>query len=133
MNKVVLIGNLTDNPQMRYTSGGVAWCSFRIAVQRRFKNPRTGQREADFIPVAAWRQTAELCGRYLAKGRKCAVYGSIQTRSYSAQDGSARYITEVIADDVEFLGGARVQGEQTADHPAGEDGFTPIEDGELPF
>ena len=86
------------------TTGGATKCSFRLAVQRRFTNQQTGQREADFIPIVAWRQTGELCAKYLTKGRKCAVCGSIQTRSYDAKDGSKRYVTEIIADEVQFLG-----------------------------
>ncbi len=104
MNKAILIGNLTRDPEMRTTPSGVAVCTFTLAINRRFANQQ-GVREADFINIVTWRQTAELCGRYLAKGRKCSVIGSIQTRSYDAQDGSKRYVTEVVADEVEFLSG----------------------------
>lgn len=104
MNKAILIGNLTRDPEVRTTGSGVSVCTFTIAVNRRFANQQ-GVREADFINIVAWRQTAELCGRYLAKGRKVAVVGSIQTRSYDAQDGSKRYVTEVVADEVEFISG----------------------------
>ena len=96
MNKVFLIGNLAEEPKTSMTTGGATKCSFRLAVQRRFTNQQTGQREADFIPIVAWRQTGELCAKYLTKGRKCAVCGSIQTRSYDAKDGSKRYVTEII-------------------------------------
>lgn len=102
MNKVILIGNLANDPEACTTSSGISQCSFRLAVQRRFANA-SGVREADFLPVVAWRQTAELCEKYLSKGRKVAVEGSIQTRSYDAQDGTKRYVTEIIADNVEFL------------------------------
>lgn len=102
MNKVILIGNLASDVESRTTSSGIANCTFRLAVQRRFANAQ-GVREADFLPVVCWRQTAELCSKYLLKGRKVAVEGSIQTRSYDAQDGSKRYVTEIIADSVEFL------------------------------
>ena len=78
MNKVFLIGNLTKDPEMRSTQSGVAVCNFSIAVNRRFKNAN-GEQETDFLNVIAWRQLAELCGKYLAKGRKVAVTGSIQT------------------------------------------------------
>ena len=104
MNKAILIGNLTRDPEVRTTGSGVSVCTFTIAVNRRFANQQ-GVREADFSNIVAWRQTAELCGRYLAKGRKVAVVGSIQTRSYDAQDGSKRYVTEVVADEVEFISG----------------------------
>ena len=102
MNKVILIGNLCDNPEAFTTQSGIARSTFRVAVQRRFANAQ-GVREADFLTVVAWRQTAEFCNRYLIKGRKVAVEGSIQTRSYDAQDGSKRYVTEIIADSVEAL------------------------------
>ena len=102
MNKAFLVGNLTRDPELRQTAGGVAVCTFTIAVNRKFANAQ-GVCEADFLNIVAWRQTAELCGRYLAKGRKVGVVGSIQTRSYDAQDGSKRYVTEIVADDIEFL------------------------------
>lgn len=89
MNKVFLIGNLTKDPEMRSTQSGVAVCNFTIAVNRRFKNAN-GKQETDFLNVIAWRQLAELCGKYLVKGRKVAVTGSIQTRTYEAKDGSKR-------------------------------------------
>ena len=81
MNKVFLIGNLTRDPEMRSTQAGIPVCNFSIAVNRRFRNQQTGQQETDFFNIVAWRQLAELCSRYLAKGRKVAVTGSIQTRA----------------------------------------------------
>ena len=142
MNKAILIGNLASDPETRTTQSGVSQCSFRLAVQRRFANAQ-GVREADFIPIVCWRQTADLCARYLSKGRKVAVEGSIQTRSYDAQDGTKRYVTEVIADNVEFLG-SRDEGSRggyeapAAPAPAARsmpanDGFTEVDDDELPF
>ena len=110
MNKAILIGNLTRDPEARTTQSGVSVTTFTIAVNRRFTNAQ-GVREADFINIVAWRQTAELCARYLSKGRKVAVEGSIQTRSYDAQDGTKRYVTEVVADSVEFLSSGQ-QGDQ---------------------
>lgn len=103
MNKVFLIGNLTKDPEMRSTQSGVAVCNFSIAVNRRFRNPQTGQQETDFLNIIAWRQLAELCSKYLAKGRKVAVTGSIQTRQYEAKDGSKRTAWDIVADEVEFL------------------------------
>ena len=103
MNKAILIGNLANDPESRTTASGIAQCTFRLAVQRRFANAQ-GVREADFLTIVCWRQTAELCARYLSTGRKVAVEGTIQTRSYDAQDGTKRYVTEIIADNVEFLG-----------------------------
>lgn len=102
MNKVFLIGNLTKDPDVRTTGSGTSVCTFRIAVQRRFANQQ-GERASDFFDVVAWRQLADLCGRYLAKGRKVAVVGELQNRSYDAKDGTKRYVTEVVADEVEFL------------------------------
>lgn len=136
MNKVVLIGNLAADPESRTTQSGVAQCTLRLAVQRRFVNQQTGQREADFFNVICWRNTAEFAARYLSKGRKIAVEGSLQTRSYDAQDGSKRYVTEVIADNVEFCDSANGGGQaapQRADRPAQGDGFTEVDDDELPF
>ena len=133
MNRVILIGNLANDPESRTTQSGIAQCSFRLAVQRRFKGAN-GERETDFLPVVCWRQTAEFAQRYLAKGRKVAVEGSIQTRSYDAQDGSKRYVTEIIADSVEAVGG-REDGAQNAQKPAQnhQDEFTDVDDDELPF
>ena len=103
MNKVFLIGNLVRDPEMRSTQSGVSVCNFTIAVNRRFRNAQTGQQETDFLNVIAWRQLAELCGKYLAKGRKVAVMGSIQTRQYAVKDGSKRTAWDIVADEVEFL------------------------------
>lgn len=142
MNKVELIGNLTDDPKMMTTQSGISKCDFRLAVQRRHVNQQTGKREADFIPIVAWRQLADLCGKYLSKGRKCAVVGSIQTRSYEAQDGSKRYVTEILADEVYFLGSNQQQTSQQSANQAsaprqGEyappPGFEQVDDDELPF
>jgi len=102
MNRAILVGNLTRDPEVRVLNSGVSVCSFTVAVNRRFTN-QNGEREADFIPVVVWRQQAENCSRYLRRGSKVAVCGTIQTRSYDAQDGSKRYVTEVVADEVQFL------------------------------
>lgn len=138
MNKVILIGNLTRDPETRTTGSGLTCCQFTLAINRRFKNA-DGNREADYINVVTWRQTADLCARYLAKGRKVCVVGQIQTRSYDAQDGSKRYVTEVVADEVEFLTPAE-QPRQQAPVPAEtyqqqsmQPGFTEVDDDELPF
>lgn len=145
MNKVFLIGNLTKDPDVRTTGSGTSVCTFRIAVQRRFANQQ-GERASDFFDVVAWRQLADLCGRYLAKGRKVAVVGELQNRSYDAKDGTKRYVTEVVADEVEFLtprdrdgagyGGAPSPSES---YRGGEsqvvapEGFTDVDDDDLPF
>lgn len=102
MNKVVLIGNLACDPELRTTQSGISNVSFRIACQRKYANQQ-GVREADFISCVAWRQTAEFIHKYFIKGNKIALEGSIQTRSYDAQDGSKRYVTEVLVDSAEFV------------------------------
>lgn len=133
MNKVILIGNLTKDPELQTTTSGIAVCRMTVAVQRKFQNA-DGEREADFINVVVWRKSAENCAKYLAKGRKCAVVGTLQTRSYDAQDGSKRYVTEVIAEEVEFLSSKQSDGgqaEEPTEQPKAE--LTPIDDDSLPF
>ena len=144
MNKGIMLGNLANDPEARTTQSGISQSTFRIAVQRRFANAQ-GVREADFLTVVAWRQTADFCNRYLTKGSKVAVEGSMQVRSYDAQDGSKRYVTEVIADSVESVGSrgdsqgqARPRDNGPTPPPAPAAGpamndFTEVEDDELPF
>ena len=127
LNKVVLIGRLTKDPELRYTASGIAVARFTLAVDRGFKN-QDGEREADFIPITVWRTQAENCAKHLQKGRLVAVVGRIQTGSYD-KDGQRVYTTDVVADEVRFLEW-REKSEQGQDIP----GFTPYEDGiELPF
>ncbi len=149
MNKVYLIGNLTRDPEMRSTQSGVNVCNFSIAVNRRFRNPQTGQQETDFFNIVAWRQLADLCGRYLTKGRKVAVVGSIQTRTYEAQDGSKRNAFDIVADEIEFLSASQSNAASGDYHAApaaapapraqapayapADSGFTQVDDDELPF
>ena len=106
MNKVVLIGRLTKDPELRFTPGsGAAVTTLTLAVDK--YNTKTGQREADFIPVVVWGKQAESTANYMSKGSQVAISGRIQTRSYDAKDGTKRYVTEVVADQlggVEFLG-----------------------------
>lgn len=102
MNQVQLVGNIARDPEFRTTLSGIAACTFTVACQRRYANAQ-GVREADFIQCVAWRQTAEFVHRYFIKGNKIGLTGSIQTRSYDAQDGSKRYVTEVVVDNVEFV------------------------------
>ena len=113
MNKVILIGRLTRDPEMRTTPSGVATTSFTIAVQRNYANAQ-GDREADFISCVAWRKQAENIAKYCSKGSQVAVEGRIQTRNYDAQDGTKRYVTEVIADNVSFLGGRSTSSESSS-------------------
>lgn len=103
MNKAILIGRLTRDPELRYTSSNRAVCQFSVAVDRPFTNQATGQREADFINVVAWDRTAENIGKYMSKGRLIAVEGRIQTRNYDNNEGRKVYVTEVIASNVQFL------------------------------
>ncbi len=138
MNKVILIGNLSRDPELTTTNGGVSVCRFTIAVQRRFQNAE-GERDADFINIVVWRAQAENCHKYLRKGSKCAIDGRLQTSSYEAQDGTRRYVTEVVADNVEFVGARRddedsatvTRSEKASSKPVAE--LEPIDDDSLPF
>ena len=102
LNRIVLIGRLTKDPELRYTQSGKAVCTFTLAVDRPYL-ANNGNREADFINIVVWNTTAENCAQYLAKGKLAAVDGRLQIRSYDGQDGQRRYVTEVIADNVQFL------------------------------
>lgn len=102
LNRIILIGRLTRDPELRYTPQGVPVASFSIAVDRPFANQQ-GQREADFIDCVAWRKLGETVGNHLTKGRLIAVEGRLQVRSYEAQDGTKRRVSEVVADSVRFL------------------------------
>jgi single-strand DNA-binding protein len=126
LNKVILIGRLTRDPDLRSTTSGVSCTTFTLAVDRNYTNQQ-GEREADFIPIVTWRNLAETCGKYLGKGRLVAVSGRIQVRTYEDNDGQRRYVTEVVADQVQFLERAR---DGQAQQPSG---FTPVDDEELPF
>ena len=143
MNKAFLVGNLTRDPELTTTANGISVCRFTIAVSRRFSNSE-GEREADFLNCIAWRGLADNVAKYVKKGKKVCVVGSIQTRSYDAQDGSKRYITEVVADDVEFLspaGESRSNVMPPEAHPANSfdipsgytEGVQPVDNEELPF
>lgn len=102
MNKVMLIGNLTKDPDVRTTSGGASVTTLSIAVNRRFKD-KSGERVTDYFRVVAWNKLADICGKYLVKGNKVSVSGELQTKDYEAKDGTKRYVTEILADEVEFL------------------------------
>lgn len=102
LNRVVLIGRLTKDPELRYTPSGIAVTTFTLAVDRNFKNAN-GERDTDFIPCIVYRQQAESCAEYLAKGKMASVDGRIQVRSFEGQDGQRRWVTEIIADNVQFL------------------------------
>lgn len=147
MNKVYLIGNLTRDPDMRATQMGVSVCNFSIAVNRR--KSADGTQQTDFFNIVAWRQLGELCGKFLMKGKKVAVTGSIQTRTYEDKSGAKRTAWDIVADEVEFLtpmGEAPDVGAQREDAYMQEErraiqsegapmdaGFTQADDDELPF
>ena len=135
MNHVSLIGRLTKDPEVKYTHSGTAVCTFTLAVDRRFahKDGNDGQPTADFIPIVTWRKLAEICGNNLVKGRRISVEGRIQVRSYDAQDGSKRYVTEVVADEVEFLDSKAQTGAQSATGGNGSSNGQTIPDEEIPF
>src|SRR2546421_328444 len=107
INRVVLVGRLTKDPESQYTPNGIAIAKFTVAVDRFTKNPETGEKETDFIPVVAWRRSAEFVTQYITKGRLVGVEGRLQVRSWVAQDGSRRYMTEIVADSVQGLDRAR--------------------------
>lgn len=110
MNKVILVGNLTRDPELSETPSGIAVCRFSIAVSRDYANAE-GNRETDFFNITVWRSRAENCGKYLKKGNKVAIVGSLQNRSYDDKDGNKRYVTDVVANEVEFLTPRGAQGD----------------------
>ncbi len=135
MNKCIFIGNLTRDPEFTTTGSGVSMCRFSIAVRRSFR--REGEPDADFFNVVTWRGLADNCHKYLSKGSKVCVIGSIQNRTYDDKEGNKRTATDVLADEVEFVGPRAGSGEGApADRPAsGNSGRSPLEqvDEQLPF
>ena len=132
MNKAILVGRLTRDPELKTTGSGTNVCSFSIAVNRRYKNAE-GNYDADFINCTAWRQTAEFVSKYFTKGRMIGVVGSIQTRNYDDKDGKKVYVTEVAADEVHFVESKGDSNNNTAP-VADVNDFAPIDDtDELPF
>lgn len=129
MNYVSMIGRLTKTPDIKQTTTGKNVCTFTLAVNRRFKDAQ-GNAVTDFFTVVAWGKLAELCGRYLDKGRKCCVMGELQNRSYETKDGTKRTITEIVAEQVEFL---TLRTDAALSETAVPEGFTDIEDEDLPF
>ncbi len=118
-NKVILVGNLTADPELKQTSQGTSVCSFTLAINRRTSRNDQGQQTADFITVVAWRQTAEFVAKYFKKGRPLLVCGQIQTRKWTDNQGNTRYATEVVADEVTF-----VENKSSGDTTSGG-GYTP--------
>lgn len=142
MNKIILMGRLTRDPEVRVTPSEKTVCTFTLAVDRQFAN-QSGEREADFINIVVWGKAAELCGNSLAKGQRLLVEGRLQIRNYVAKDGNKRYVTEVIANSVEFVerkntGNASINADGGQEHTAsksGMDGFGKAVafDEEIPF
>lgn len=136
MNKVMLIGNLTRDPELSETPSGVAVCRFAIAVSRDYANS-DGTRETDFFNITVWRGRAENCGKYLKKGNKVAVIGSLQNRSYEDKDGIKRNVTDIMANEVEFLTPKSVENEldeaPTVSAKRTRQPLEQIDDNQLPF
>ena len=142
MNKIILMGRLTRDPEVRVTPSEKTVCTFNLAVDRQFAN-QSGEREADFINIVVWGKAAELCGNSLAKGQRLLVEGRLQIRNYVAKDGNKRYVTEVIANSVEFVerknigsvGSNADGGQEHTASKSGMDGFGKAVafDEEIPF
>lgn len=142
LNRVILIGRLTADPEVRYTQSGIAVANFRLAVDRRFKDAQ-GERQTDFINIVTWRKTAELVGQYVKKGYLIGLEGFLQMRQYQNKEGENRTVYEVVADSVQFLdrgsgGGGSGARESTAapsdsDAPPEYSSQEPPSDNELPF
>ena len=114
MNKIILVGRLTKDPEVRTTSAGFNTVNFSVAVNRNFKN-KDGNYDADFLPCVAFRQTADFISKFFKKGNMISLEGRVQTRNYDAQDGTKRYVTEVVVENVEFVGGKNDSNSSSAD------------------
>jgi single-strand DNA-binding protein len=135
INRFISVGRLTKDPDLRFTPNGVAVASFTLAVNRPFKN-QNGDQDADFIPIVVWRKQAENVAEYLKKGNLAGIDGRIQTRNYENKEGNRVYVTEVMADSVQFLEPKRSNNNQQQPSSQGKpDNWTPddVPDSELPF
>lgn len=132
MNKVILIGNLTKDPELSETPSGVSYCKFSIAVNRPFANS-DGERETDFFNITTWRGQAETCAKYLTKGKKVCVVGSLQNREYTDKNGVKRTATDVIASEIEFLSPRQEDGGKTAQKAEERPQLEEYDDDDLPF
>ncbi|KEH84566.1 single-stranded DNA-binding protein [Clostridium novyi] len=131
MNRVVLIGRPTKDPELQFTPGaGKAVTKFILAVNRRYK--KDGQPEADFLPVVVWGKIAENTANYVRKGSQIGVSGSIRTRSYEAKDGNKRYVTEIVADEIQFLDSKNSR-QNNSDEEYLDPDVTPVDDNDIPF
>ncbi len=135
LNRIILIGRLVKEPELRYTPNGIPVATFRLAVDRPFTNTQTGQRETDFIDLVTWRKLAETCAQHLGKGRLVAVEGRLQIRSYETQDGQKRRAAEVVADNVQFLDRPKESGGQSGPAPAayGAGNDVKVSEDDIPF
>lgn len=133
MNKVILTGRLTKDPDIRYTTSGKSVASFSLAVDRRHSSEQGPT--VDFIPCIAWTKLADWVGNYLGKGSKILIEGRLQVRSYDAQDGSKRYVTEVIASEIEFAESKKDGETREGSTPNNPGGFSgqPVSDDDIPF
>lgn len=119
VNKVILVGNLGKDPELRYTPSGTAVCTFSLATTDRFKNKQGEQQErTEWHNIVVWAGLAEICGKYLTKGKQIYIEGRIQNRSYDDRDGNKRYITEIVANEMQMLGGRGGGGGGFEDAPA---------------
>lgn len=132
MNKVMLIGRLTRDAEMFETSSGIKGCRFSLAVNRNYSNS-DGEKETDFFNVIAWRVLGENCGKYLKKGSKVSVVGSLQNRSYEDKDGNKRTVTDIVASEVEFLSTKTAESENTQQANRKKPTLEPCDDDDLPF
>lgn len=143
MNKVILIGRLTADPTLRYTQSGTGVATFTLAVNRRFSN-QNGEREADFINCVAWQKSAEFVANYFRKGQEMALEGRLQVRSYDGNDGQRRWVTEIVADQIEFVGAKNDRNNNNAAGHSGGGGYNSqnqlglgeeivFDDNDLPF
>jgi len=142
VNKVILVGNLGKDPELRYTASGVAVATFSLATSERYKDRNGDQQEkTEWHNIVAWRQLAEICGKYLQKGRQVYIEGRIQSRSYDDRDGNKRYITEIVADQMQMLGRGGEEGggggggysRQAPARPAAQDNGPTTQYDEPPF
>lgn len=134
MNRVVLIGRLTKNPELRFTPGtGLAVSTFTIAVDRRAN--KEGKKETDFIPIVVWGKQGENVANYMSKGKLIGISGRIQTRNYEGKDGIKRYVTEIVADEVQFLERSDNSSNTAANNNNYDDGWSdPVDDSDdIPF
>lgn len=133
MNKLILIGNLVRDPESGATATGTSYCTFTIAVDRKFKS--NGEKVTDYFRIKTWRQLADLCANYLVKGRKISVVGELQASTYEAKDGTTKLSLDVNADEVEFLSPKNESpvSENSQKPVKYEDGFTDISSDDIPF